>query len=199
MDGQTTRKSFKYKLNPTPEQARRLERTLMLCRHVYHAALGERREAWRMCGVSVSYYQKKAELPDLKATMPAYAEINGQVLQDVVVRVDRAYQAFFRRVRPGREPGYPPFPGAQSLPQLHLQQVGEQGARFDNGFLVLSKIGRMAVRWSRPLEGMPKTVTVSREADGWYVCFSCAVPMQPRRPPAGDGHRRRPQRVPGHR
>jgi len=38
----------------------------------------------------------------------------------------------------------------------------------------------MAVRWSRPLEGTPKTVTVSREADGWYVGFSCAdVPMQP--------------------
>ncbi len=50
----------------------------------------------------------------------------------------------------------------------------------DNGVLVLSKIGRIAMRWSRPLVGTPKTVTVSREADGWYVCFSCAdVPMQP--------------------
>ena len=54
------------------------------------------------------------------------------------------------------------------------------GARLDNGFLVLSKIGRIAVRWSRPLAGAPKTVTISREADGWYVCFSCAdVPVQP--------------------
>ena len=45
---------------------------------------------------------------------------------------------------------------------------------------MLSKIGRIAVRWSRPLEGTPKTVTISREADGWYVCFSCAeVPVQP--------------------
>jgi len=44
----------------------------------------------------------------------------------------------------------------------------------------LSKIGRIALRWSRPIEGTPKTVTISREADGWYVCFSCAdVPMQP--------------------
>jgi putative transposase len=45
--------------------------------------------------------------------------------------------------------------------------------------LVLSKIGRIAVRWSRPIEGTPKTVTISREADGWYACFSCAdVPVQ---------------------
>ena len=54
------------------------------------------------------------------------------------------------------------------------------GVTLDNGFLILSKIGRIAVRWSRPLEGAPKTVTVSKEADGWYVCFSCAnVPVQP--------------------
>jgi putative transposase len=59
--------------------------------------------------------------------------------------------------------------------------VGEHGgARLDNGFLVPSKIGRIAVRWSRPLQGTPKTVTISREADGWYVSFSCAdVPVQP--------------------
>ena len=50
----------------------------------------------------------------------------------------------------------------------------------ENGSLVLSKIGRIAVRWSRPLEGALKTVTISKEADGWYVCFSCAdVPIQP--------------------
>jgi putative transposase len=54
------------------------------------------------------------------------------------------------------------------------------GARLDNGFLVLSKIWRVAVRWSRPIEGLPKTITLSREADGWYACFSCAdAPVQP--------------------
>jgi putative transposase len=55
----------------------------------------------------------------------------------------------------------------------------------DNGLLVLSKIGRIAVRWSRPLAGVPKTVTISREADGWYVCFACAdAPVTPL-PPTG--------------
>jgi putative transposase len=45
---------------------------------------------------------------------------------------------------------------------------------------VLAKIGRIAVRWSRSLQGTPKTVTMRREADGRYACFSCAeVPMQP--------------------
>jgi putative transposase len=100
-------------------------------------------------------------------------------LQDVVQRVDRAFQAFFRRVKAGETPGYPRFQGRARYNSLTYPQFGN-GATLDNGFLVLSKIRRMALRWSRPLEGTPKTVTIRREADGWYVGFSCAeVPTQP--------------------
>jgi putative transposase len=186
VDGQTTRKSFKYKLKPTPDQERVFEHTLMRCRHVYNAALGERREAWRMRGVTITYYQQQAELPDIKAAMPEYAEVHSQVLQDVVLRVERAYQAFFRRVQVGEAPGYPRFQGRQRYHSFTYPQVGEHGgARLDNGCLVLSKIGRVAMRWSRPLEGLPKTVTISQEADGWYAIVSCdEVPVQPL-PPTG--------------
>src|SRR5262249_3237205 len=155
----------KFKLKPTPEQERVLDRTLMLCRQVYNAAVGERREAWQKCGVSISYYQQKDELPSIKAEMPEYSEVHSQVLQDVVQRVDRAFQAFFRRAKGGEAPGYPRFHGRSRYNSLTYPQLGN-GAAIDNGFLVLSKIGRIAVRWSRPIEGVPKTVTVSRQADG---------------------------------
>jgi putative transposase len=180
MDEQCIRKTYKYKLKPTLKQEHELDRTLMLCRHVYNAAIGERREAWRMRGISVSYYQQKAELPGIKESMLEYTEINAQVLQDVVLRVDHTFQAFFRRLKSGETPGYPRFQGRDRYYSFTYPQVGEHGgARLDNGFLVLSKIGRIAVRWSRPLEGTPKTVTIRREPDGWYVSFSCAeVPTQ---------------------
>jgi putative transposase len=179
MDQQSIRKTFRYKLQPTPKQQRLLERTLMLCRHVYNAAIGERREAWQKRGVSVGAYQQKAELPGIKEAMPEYADVHSQVLQDVVLRVDRAFQASFRRIQAGETPGYPRFHGRNRYASLTYPQFGN-GAALDNGYLVLSKIGRIAVRWSRPIEGRPKTVTLSREADGWYVCFSCAdVPVWP--------------------
>jgi putative transposase len=147
MEQQNIRKSFKYKLKPTPEQERGLECVLMLCRHDYNAAVGERREAWRMRGVTVTYYQQKAELPSIKEAMPEYAEVNAQVLQDVVLRVDRAFEAFFRRMREGQTPGYPRFHGRDRYNSFTFPQVGDHGsARVDNGFLVLSKIGRIAVR-----------------------------------------------------
>ena len=107
MEQPGVRKTYQYKLKPTPQQERTLERTLMLCRHVYNAAIGERREAWRMRGVSITYYQQQAELPGVKEAMPEYAEVNAQVLQDVVLRVDHAFQAYFRPIKNGETPGYP--------------------------------------------------------------------------------------------
>jgi putative transposase len=179
MEQQTVHKTYKYKLKPAPQQEQVLDRTLLLCRHVYNAAIGERQEAWRMRGVSVTYYQQKAELPGIKEAMPEYGEVHSQVLQEVIQRVDRAFQAFFRRVKAGKTPGYPRFHGRDRYNSFTYPQF-ENGVRLDNGFLILSKIGRIAVRWSRPIEGTPKTVTICREADGWYVCFSCMdVPVQP--------------------
>jgi putative transposase len=93
--------------------------------------------------------------------------------------VERAFQAFFRRVKAGETPGYPRFHGRKRYNSLTYPQFG-RGASLEDGLLNLSKIGRIAVRWSRPIEGTPKTVSVSREADEWYVCFSCAeAPKQP--------------------
>jgi putative transposase len=177
----TVRKTYKYKLNPASEQERAMAFVVRRCREHYNAALEERNEAWRKCGVSVTVAQQSAQLPAIKEVRPEYRDINAQVLQDVLSRLDRAFQRFFARVKTGETPGYPRFQGVNRYNSFTYPQIGEHGgARLDNGFLVLSKFGRVAVLWSRPLEGTLKTVTISREVDGWYVCFSCAdVPLQP--------------------
>jgi putative transposase len=181
---ETVRKAFKYKLKPTPEQEHQLEGVLWRCRTLYNTALEQRISAYRRCGVTLSPYQQEAELKDLRADLPEYAAIHSHVLQDVLARLDKAYQAFFRRVKAGQTPGYPRFQGRNRYHSFTYKQYGN-GARLDNGFLVLAKIGRVVVRWSRPLAGTPKTVTISREADGWYAILSCAdVSVQPL-PPTG--------------
>jgi putative transposase len=182
------------KRKPTPEQARQLEEVLWRCRTLYNTALEERITAYWRCGVTLSAYQQQAELPDLKVTFPEYTAINSQVLQDVLARLDKTYQAFFRRVKAGQTPGSRASRGATAITASPTYSQYGNGARLDvshdNGFLVLSRIGRVAVRWSRSLEGTPKTVTISQEADGWYVVISCAVilcadvPAQPL-PPTG--------------
>jgi putative transposase len=180
MSEQTTcRRTYKEKLRPTPQQERELEHVLWRCRTLYNVALEQRITAWQRCHVSLTRYQQEAELKDIREAFPEYAAVHSHVLQDVVARLDKTYQAFFRRVQAGEKPGFPRFQGRDRYHSFTYKEYGN-GARLDNGFLVLSKIGRIAVRWSRPIEGAPKTVTVSHEADGWYVCFSCAdVPVEP--------------------
>jgi putative transposase len=179
MDQQSVRKTFKYKLMPTPGQERELARVLGLCRWLYNTALEQRIIAYRRAGVSLARFQQEAELKDIRAEMPEFAAIHSHVLQDVLARLDKTYQAFFRRMKAGEKAGFPRFQGRDRYHSFTYKEFGD-GATLDNGSLVLSKIGRIAVRWSRPLEGMPKTVTISWEADGWYVCLSCAdVPVRP--------------------
>jgi len=179
MDHQAVRKTYKEKLRPTPSQERALDAVLWRCRDLYNIALEQRIIAYQRRHVSVSRFDQEAELKAIRAEFPEYAAIHSHVLQDVLARLDKTYQAFFRRVQQGDKAGFPRFKGRNRYCSFTFKEYSN-GATFENGYLVLSRIGRIAVHWSRPIEGTPKTVTVSREADGWYVAISCTdVPIHP--------------------
>src|SRR5207249_5133491 len=50
------------------------------------------------------------------------------------------------------------------------------GRKLEDNHLILSKIGKIKIKLHRPIEGKIKTVTIKREVDQWYACFSCEVP-----------------------
>jgi transposase len=109
MDGHSLRKTFKYKLQPTATQERELERVLGLCRRLYNVALEQRITAWQRCQVSISRYEQEAELKGIRADFPEYAAIHSHLLQDVLARLDKTYQAFVRRLQRGERAGFPRF------------------------------------------------------------------------------------------
>jgi putative transposase len=173
------RKTCKEQLRPTLAQEAARGVVLWRCRTLDNTAREHRRTLYRQRGIALSRFTQEAELKDLRAALPEYAAIHSHVLQDVLARLDKTYQAFFRRVANGDKPGFPRFQGKDRYHSFTYKEYGN-GAHLANGSLVLSKIGRIAIQWSRPLEGTPKTVTVRQEADGWYVAVSCAaVPAQP--------------------
>src|SRR5258708_17545459 len=125
MEPYSLRKPFKYKLKRTPEQEQVLASILQRCCTLYNVALEQRKTWWgRGQGRSATYYQQKAELPDLKVACPEYAEINAQVLQDVILRVERSYHAFFRRLAAGATPGAPRFQEAGRYHSFTYPQYG---------------------------------------------------------------------------
>src|SRR6266511_2964394 len=99
-------KSYKYRVYPSRAQQSRLEQALALCCELYNAALEERREAYRLAHKSISYQDQQNQLPEIKAIRPEFALIHSQVLQDVLRRLDKAFDAFFRRVKAGEKAGF---------------------------------------------------------------------------------------------
>ena len=103
-------RAFKYRIYPTCKQAASLHWTLDRCRELYNAALQERREAWKYEKKYISAFDQINDLPEIKRDIrPEYQEIGSHVLTDVIRRVDKAFKAFFRRVKAGETPGYPRF------------------------------------------------------------------------------------------
>jgi putative transposase len=155
-DQSACHKTYTYTLIPTPAQERERERVVMVCRHLDTVALAQRSTAcitaWQRCHVSVTRYQQEAQLKAIRAAFPEYAAVHRHVRHDVLARLDKTYQAFFRRVQCGEKAGFPRFKGHVRFHSCTDKAFGT-GARLDTGVLVLATIGRIAVRWSRLLAG----------------------------------------------
>ena len=166
------RKTFKYRLLGNEAVFNKADHWLYLCRKLYNIALEQRITIYRQYKETISCYSQMYQLPDLKDAFPEYQEVDAQVLQDVIDRLDKSYKNFFRRVKNGNgKAGFPRFKGRYRYDSFTLKQ---NGWKLDGKYLSISKIGRFKLRLSRPIEGDIKTVTIRRCSMGkWYVCFSC--------------------------
>jgi putative transposase len=172
-------KSFKYRLKFTRKQATQAQSVLGECRWLYNHLLEQKKTAWEERQESLNYYSQANTLPELKAERTSLLIVHSQVLQNVAVRIDLAFKAFFRRVKAGEEPGYPRFRGYGQYDSFTYPQPGF-GWKLEGNSLKLSKIGKIRVILHRPLEGAPKTCTIKRTSTGkWFVCFSCEVEAVP--------------------
>ena len=174
------RKAYKYRILPTKGQQRILNLMLEECRFVYNQTLAARREVWEQRHESLGLYDTQSLLPAWKAERPSLKTVHSQVLQNVQVRVDLAFKAFFRRVKAGQEEvGYPRFKGFGRYDSITYPQYGN-GARLSGRTLILSKIGSIPVILHRSVEGQIKTVTIRRSSTGkWFACLSTEIEAQP--------------------
>jgi len=171
-------KTYRYRIYPTKKQTRILNCWLFLCCEVYNAALDERKSAYRMAGVSLSCEHQSAELTECKEVRPDLSEVPSQALQDVIKRVDLAFENFFQRVEEGQKPGYPRFRSRFRYDSLTFKQYGNSftmlsGGKKNQGTLVLAKLGHVKMVLHRAIKGTPKTAIVKRTPTGkWFVSVS---------------------------
>ena len=167
--------AYRFKARPNRAQAAFFERTAGCCRVLFNAALEQRQRAYSMRGVTLRYVDQSAELKALKAELPWFKEAPHHCLQVALRNLDKAFVRFFRG-----EAGYPHFKkkgvrDSFTFPdktQITLESAkGEEGRR---GRLKLPKAGWLSFVQHRSVEGELRNVTVSREADGWYVSILTA-------------------------
>ncbi|MDD4254008.1 MAG: transposase [Methanofollis sp.] len=165
------RKAHRYRLYPSKSQVALLEQTLEICRWVYNDTLALRKNAWEQEQHSISLYETNRILTQWKKERSELSTVYSQVLQNVQMRVDLAFKAFFQRVKAGeKEPGFPRFKGKGRYDSITYKQ---SGFKLNGDRLHLSKIGDVKVVLHCPVEGTIKTLTIRRSLTGkWYACFS---------------------------
>ena len=172
------RKAYRYRLYPTRRQIDVLNAQVGEACRLYNAALQERRDAYRKAHTSLSYYDQASQLKAIRAD-GSLALANFSACQDVLRRVQKTFEAFFRRVKAGETPGYPRFKGRDRFDSYTFPSYGDGCKVRENGKLYCQGVGELKVKWHRPLQGTIKTVTLKHEAGRWYVCFSVETEAQP--------------------
>lgn len=169
--------NFKYRLYPTKRQQTILNQILEECHWLYNHFLEQRKTFWEQDKKSLNYHSQAISIVKLKQKRESLNDVHSQVLQNVAVRIDLAFKAFYRRVKVGEKPGYPRFKGKGHYDSITYPQTGFE---IKDGRLKLSKIGSIKFKYHRQLEGKIKTCTIRRSATGkWYVSFSCIVETKP--------------------
>lgn len=195
-------KAFKYRIYPNKTQEKLLVRYLDLTRELYNAALQERIAAYQWAkrefersgrdalsvpakerpkGVT-QFEQSRSLTEALQAPeLAEFKQVYNQVLRDVLARLDKSYQSFFRGG------GFPKFKGRDRWNSFCFPQIWSNGDWRGPGKLSGEGAWRklqfplegrgnrthIRLRYHRPLEGTPKTLSIKREGAAWYAVYTC--------------------------
>ena len=168
--------AYKYRLYPTKAQVVNLELTRVACQRLYNELLETSIKSYRENKLTLNWVDlinliKTSTVPDLHL-------VHSQVKQDVAIRLYKAMQNFFRRLKTGGAPGFPRFKAVDRYASFTYPQSGFSlsllaKSKFCTAKLKLSKIGTVPVKYHRSIRGLIKTCTIVKDGNGlWYTCFS---------------------------
>jgi putative transposase len=199
------KRAYRLRAYPTRPQEGRAVRLLADHCDLYNAALQERREAWRLRHVRVSYGDQSAQLKEIRAGDPdGQGRHSFTAQQQTLRRLNAVVTAHFKRVRNAettqrqadrksqepktRKVGYPRFKPHQRFNQVLF--VAGDGAKWepDNdgrwAHVAFQTVGRIKLTQHRPVVGRVKTLQLKREGRRWYVIIVTEAETMPL-PPTG--------------
>ncbi|MFB6780955.1 RNA-guided endonuclease InsQ/TnpB family protein [Streptomyces sp. NPDC056352] len=172
-------RAYTFLMRPTARQDQALREMLRDHCLLYNGALQERRDAYRhVSKTTVRYGQQSVQLKEIRAFDPErQGRWSFSSQQATLRRLDKAFAAFFRRVKAGEKPGYPRFRGLGRFDTVEFPRDGD-GCRSDATAhdpvtrVRIQGVGHVKVHQHRPVVGHVKTISVKREGRRWYVILT---------------------------
>ncbi|MCC6602247.1 MAG: transposase [Anaerolineae bacterium] len=184
--------TYKYRLFTNKRQRKALDIILCQQRILYNAALEQRKTVYEETGKGVSYTDQWAHFRDVRHANPdTFRLVNATSLQQLLRRVDKAYRAFFRRLKAGETPGYPRFKGRNRFHSMEFKH-GDGVKLFQNERgqvrLRIQNVGDVKVKWHRdlPAKSKIKHLVIKRSLGNWYVTLMVEFDPPPFLPLTGE-------------
>ena len=155
-------KTYKFKLDLTKSQIKTCESWINTCRYIYNVALEERITAYQMRKKSVSKFDQYNQLPLIKEIFPFVKEVYSDTMQEVLDRLDKSYKNFFRGS------GFPKWAKKGQYNSFTFKR----SFKVSDKTIKLPKIGEVKYYNSRDILGTPKTATIIKENNNWFICIT---------------------------
>ena len=167
-----TSKAFRFRVYPTPAQVVRLDAWESALRFLWNLALQQ-----RLLGLArprderrfPTAFDQINELTELRAALSWLADVPRNVCSQLLVELDRAWQRCFKRL--ARAPRWK----RKGLDSLAFCEPHPKVWRLNGANVRFPKLGNLRAVLHRPLEGKPKTCTLKRDGDQWFVSIVCEV------------------------
>lgn len=192
------RLSYKYKTKCNDTTAKKANHCIELARILYNAMIEERNIAYRMAGKTLSGYDQKKEIPEIKDMFEDYKLYPSNIFQDVALNLQKTYNNFFRKIKAGERTSYPKFKGKQYYNSVKLSYATgytidgfssmkllkkqmEDSYVIDKGEIEISGIGKFKLFGFDKYKpyGVIKEVILEKDSKGkFWIVFSCSdVPI----------------------
>ena len=158
-------KTYKFKLYQS-KRNKHLHRAINAAGNIYNHCIALHKRYYRMFGKYLNKNKLMKHIAKLRNKNEYWQLVGSQAVQDIVQRIDRAYQLFFKHHKKGVRP--PNFRKRIKYKSFTLKQVGY---KFLEGNKL--RIGKRIYKFwkSRDIQGKIKTVTIKRNPLGEVFIF----------------------------
>lgn len=177
-------RTIQFKLYPSKEQAATLDSWLSKCCWLYNRCLEQRIKAYKRRKQSINYYDQQKLLTEWRQRIGWLRLVPRYFSCDAIARVDLGMQAFFRRLKQGKNPGFPRFKPRDRY--RSLEQMTGEFKHVRGKAIYVSKIGEVRARGQFGIEGKQIGLRIIKRASGWYAQVLMDITKSVVLPPTGN-------------